>query len=170
MDRQNFCLRRHLRALPAVLTLIAFGAGCPEPAPVIEEDAFEEPIVDDDDDDTTPDDDDVVPSEPELGDWNVLQFNWNMTFTPPSLDSDDDDSAEEPAWDVEAEFLFVYLDQDPDTEAITLECVQRIAVEGAAEFGFGVGVEHNCDNCTGFVAFDHTSGVVSSVPGVNRND
>ncbi len=117
---------------------------------------------DDDDSATTDDDDDSATTDDDDDD---------------SADDDDDDSADDDddsvdpdAWTVQAQFIFVYLDQDPATGQYALECVQRVEVDGVADFGFSVGSDNNCTNCTGMMNFDYETAIDVSNPGVNPND
>ncbi len=116
----------------------------------------------DDDDD---DDDD---------DWEYLRFSWSMTFSDPGpkppLDDDDSGADEGGAWEVEAEILFAYVEWDAATGVETVECVQRVLVEGVAGFGPAVGLEEGCGNCTAFIEFDHLTALDVSNPGVNADD
>gem|GEM_PF-1510599 len=101
----------------------------------------------DDDDSATGDDDDAADDDDSAGDDDDA--------------ADDDDSAQPPeGYSVVANFSFTYW---RDIQNQIEECEQVIQIEGTADFGFGV-MQGECNNCTGRLTFDPTTGVDISDP------
>ena len=109
----------------------------------------------DDDDDSAADDDDSA------GDDDDSAGDDDDSAGDDDDVADDDDAVDPEAYEVTADFTFVYWE---DMEAGVGLCDQHIQIEGEAIFGFGSVDDGSCNNCTGRITFDPATATDVSNP------